>query len=289
MNYENPHIPEGINTTKEHPLKNFGILLIGSLVLIVTLSVVLGISGGWLAGKIPFSAENEIAAMYDVDEDVDDENSPELTQYLQSLTDRISKAQSLPDGMKITAHYINNDTVNAFATLGGHVFVFRGLLEKLPDENTLVTLLGHEIAHVKYRHPIKSLGSGILVSIALSTVTGSTNSDILGSAGLLSSLKFGRDMEQQSDEEAMITLQALYGHLNGGAELFKIFQNMREEMDINEPAEMFSTHPLDENRIANFTQVANSKGWQETGDLTPLPDFFQKALESSLDEDYSTD
>lgn len=274
MNYENPHIPEGINTSEEHPLKNFFILLIGSLVLIVTLSAALGVSGGWIAGKIPFSAENEIAAMYDVNEDVDDESAPELTHYLQSLTDRISKAQNLAEDMKITAHYIDSDTVNAFATLGGHIFIFRGLLEKLPNENTLVTLLGHEIAHVKYRHPIKSLGSGILVSIALSTVTGSTNSDFLGSAGLLSSLKFGRDMEQQSDEEAMITLQVLYGHLNGGAELFKIFQNMREEMDINEPAEMFSTHPLDENRIENFTQVAKDKAWQQTGDLTPLPDFF---------------
>ncbi|MBL1320071.1 MAG: M48 family metallopeptidase [Methylophaga sp.] len=289
MNYENPHIPEGINTSEEHPLKNFFILLIGSVVLIVTLSVVLAVSGGWLASKIPFSAENEIAGMYNVDEDVDDVNAPELTAYLQSLTDQISQAQNLPDEMKITAHYIDSDTVNAFATIGGHVFLFRGLLEKLPNENTLVTLLSHEIAHVKYRHPIKSLGSGILVGIAISTVTGSTNSDLLGSAGLLSSLKFGRDMEQQSDEEAMITLQALYGHLNGGTELFKIFQNMREEMDIDEPVELFSTHPLDEDRIANFTQVAKDKGWLEAGNVTPLPDFFEAALASSEYSDYDID
>ena len=289
MNYENPHIPEGINTSKEHPLKEFAILLIGSVALIVTLSIVLGVGGGWLASKIPFSAEGEIAGLYDISEDVDDENSPELTRYLQDLTTKISEAQSLPEEMKITAHYIDDNTVNAFATLGGHIFIYRGLLEKLPNENALVTLLGHEIAHVKYRHPIRSLGSGILVSIAVTAVTGSTNSDILGSAGLLSSLKFGRDMEQQSDEEAMLTLQTLYGHLNGGAELFKIFQTMREEMDINEPAEMFSTHPLDENRIKNFSQVAASKGWQEVGVLTPFPDFFQQALVSSFDEDANTD
>ena len=180
MKYENPQIPEGINVSQDHPLKNFLILLIGSIVLIVTLSIVLGVSGGWLAGKIPFSAENKIAAMYNVNEDVDDENVPELMIYLQDLTDQISKAQNLTDDMKITVHYINSDTVNAFATLGGHVFLFRGLLEKLPNENTLTMLLAHEIAHVKYRHPIKSLGSGILVGIAISTVTGSTNSDILG-------------------------------------------------------------------------------------------------------------
>lgn len=102
----------------------------------------------------------------------------------------------------------------------------------------------------------------------------------MGEAGLLTVLKFGRDMEQQSDEEAMITLQALYGHLNGGAELFKIFQNMKTEMDIDEPAEMFSTHPLDEDRIKHFTQIAKDKGWQETGGLTPLPDFFNQSLQT---------
>lgn len=289
MNYENPHIPEGINTSKEHPLKEFAILLVGSVVLIVTLSIVLGVSAGWLAGQIPFGTENKIAAIYDIDEDVDDKNAPELTQYLQSLTDKISRAQDLPEDMKITAHYINSDTVNAFATLGGHIFIFRGLLEKLPNENTLVTLLGHEIAHVKFRHPIKSLGRGIVVSIAISAITGNTDTKILGDTGLLTVLKFGRDMEQQSDEEAMNTLHALYGHLNGGAELFNIFHDMRKEMDIAEPAEMFSTHPLDKKRIANFKQVANNKGWQETGELTPLPSFFQAALTSSRSEAYSID
>lgn len=274
MDYENPHIPEGINTSKEHPLKEFYILLVGSIVLIVGITILLTVGGGWLAGKIPFSAETKVASTYNVAEYVDDENSPELTRYLQDLTDQISHTQDLPEDMKITVHYIDNDIVNAFATLGGHIFVFRGLLEKLPNENTLVTLLGHEIAHVKYRHPIKSLGSGILVSMVLLTVTGSTNSDLLGSAGLFSSLKFSRDMEQQSDEEAMISLQALYGHLNGGAELFNIFQTMREEMELNYPSEMFSTHPLDKNRIKHFSTIASNKSWQETGDLTPLPDFF---------------
>jgi predicted Zn-dependent protease len=278
MNYENPHIPEGINTTKEHPLKEFAILLIGSVVLIVGLTAFLSVGGGWLASKLPFSIENKMASIHDIADDVDDTNAPELVVYLQNLADNISKAQNLPDDMHITTHYINSDTVNAFAALGGHIFVFRGLLEKLPNENTLVTLLAHEIAHVKYRHPIRSLGSGILVSMAISAITGNTHSDLLGTAGMISSLKFGRDMEQQSDEEAMITLHALYGHLNGGAELFKIFQHMRDDMNVDEPAELFSTHPLDENRIANFTTIANNNGWQQTGALTPLPDFFKPSL-----------
>lgn len=276
--YQNPKIPEGINTSKEHPLKEFSILLVGTVVLVIAGSFILGFSGSWLAGKIPFSAETKIARMYDVSQHTDSKEYPQLTQYLQKLADAISKAQNLPDKMKITAHYIDNETVNAFATIGGNLFIYRGLLEHVPNENTLVTLLGHEIAHVKYRHPIKSLGRGVAVSILMTTITGSTDSQALGDTGLLTVLKFSREMELQADEEAMFTLHKLYGHINGGAELFQIFQKMRIEMETDEDLELFSTHPLDQDRIDNFSTMAKKHSWQETGDLTALPNFFQDTL-----------
>ena len=278
MNYENPKIPEHINTSREHPLKDFSILLISAVMLVILASFLLGFGGSWLAGKIPFSAENKIVEMYDIAQHTDSKDHPRITQYLQKLADKISIAQNLPAEMKITAHYMDSDTVNAFATLGGNLFIFRGLLEKLPSENSLVTLLGHEIAHVKYRHPIKSFGRGVAVSIAMTAIMGSTDSQVLGDAGMLTVLKFSRDMETQSDEEAMQTLQTMYGHLNGGAKLFEIFHEMRAEMDSEEPAEFFSTHPLDEKRIANFSTVAKKMGWKETGELTPLPDLFKAIL-----------
>lgn len=279
MEYENKQPPEGINTSKQHPFKEFSTLLIAALALVFIATLVLGIGGGWLAGKLPISVENKVAALYDITQHTDTADYPELAKYLQGLADKISVAQNLPPDMHITAHYMDSPTVNAFATLGGNLFIYRGLLEKLPNENTLVTLLGHEIGHVKYRHPIKSLGRGVLVSIAMTAITGSSNTQILGDAGLLTVLKFNRDMEKQSDKEAMKTLHTLYGHLGGGAELFKIFHKMRDSMDADEPAELFSTHPLDQDRIDSFSLVAKQKGWSETGTLTPLPDFFKKAFE----------
>lgn len=276
MEYKNPYIPEDINTSKEHPLKDFSILLIASVVLIVIITFLLSFGGGWLAGKIPFSVETEIAGFYD--EDTDDNETSELTAYLQALTDKISAAQNLPEEMKITVHYLDDDTVNAFATIGGHIFVYRGLLEKLPNENTLVTLLGHEIAHVKYRHPIKSLGSGIIVGIGLAIITGGSDAGVMGETGMLTVLKFGREMEQQSDEEAAYSLYALYGHVNGGAQLFEIFRDLQEEMDASEPYEMFSTHPHNEDRIKHFSIVAENNNWDEAGSVTLFPDFYYAAL-----------
>ena len=281
MEYQNPKLPEN-NVSKEHPIKEFSTLLIGTLVLVVIVSITLSLAGSWLAGLIPYSAEKKVASLYDVSSHSDNERHPKIAAYLQELADKISKAQNLPKEMKITVHYMDSPTMNAFATLGGNVFMFRGLLEKLPNENTLVTLLGHEIAHVKYRHPIRSFGGGIAVAIAMTTISSSVDSTILGDAGLLSTLQFSRKMESQSDLEAMHNLQSIYGHLNGGAELFRIFREARgveSDADSNSKNkkfnEFFSTHPLDEKRINSFNDIAINKGWSEGGELTPLPDFFK--------------
>ncbi len=280
--YSNPKIPEGINTSKEHPLKEFSSLLIGALILIAVVTFVLGFFGSYLAGKIPFSAEVKIASLYDAPGAVSDKTNngdtldkeTRLKIYLQNLADKIAKTQNLPEDMKIIVHYVDGDTVNAFATLGGHLILYRGLLKKLPNENALAMLLGHEIAHVKYRHPIKSMGRGIAAGIAIAAITGSTHSSALGDTGLLTTLHYSRKMEQQSDEEAMETLHALYGHINGGAQLFKEFQKMRIEEDSGESPALFSSHPLDQQRIDNFERMAALKQWKTNGKLTPLPDFF---------------
>lgn len=277
MEYQNPQLPEN-NVSKEHPLNEFSTLLIGTLVLVVVVSISLSLAGSWLAGLIPYSAEKKVASLYNVSQHTDNAEHPEIAAYLQELADKISKSQNLPVEMKITIHYMDSPTMNAFATLGGNVFMFKGLLKKLPNENTLVTLLGHEIAHVKHRHPIRSFGGGIAVAIAMTTIGSNADTTILGDAGLLSTLQFSRKMESQSDLEAMDTLHTMYGHLNGGAQLFRIFRDSRATEDDSSkkgPSEFFSTHPLDEKRITSFKETAQNKDWTETGELTPLPDFFR--------------
>jgi len=272
--YSNPNIPEDINTSKEHPLKEFSVLLIGALVLLVTATIVLGFLGGWLAGKIPFSVEVKITNLYEVPEKEVSSQQQKVQVYLQNLADKIQKTQQMPAEMKITVHYLSGDTLNAFATLGGHVILYRGLLEKMSSENALTMLLAHEIAHVKYRHPIKSLGRGVAASIAISAISGSVDSTALGEAGLLTTLKYTREMEQQSDVEAMHTLNTIYGHIGGGSDLFKEFQKMRDKEDMPEAPAFLSSHPLDQDRIDHFETIANKQHWKLTGKLTPLPAVF---------------
>ena len=254
------------------------------MLFVVVTIVSLGFAAHLLAPFIPFSAEQKIANLFSGQIKTQPEAPANIavTRYLQSMAKRLAVAQSLPDEMKITVHYINDETVNAFATLGGHVFLFRGLLQRTPNENALAMVMAHEIAHIKYRHPIKSLGRGVITGTAIavvsSTVGGDIVSDVLGEAGLLTALKFSREQEQQSDETALNTLAKVYGHVEGANTLFDVLEQVHEADSL--PPEFFSSHPHTGNRIENITAMANKYNWSTTGVITPLPSQFVSWLEN---------
>ncbi len=52
---------------------------------------------------------------------------------------------------------LRSDEVNAFAAPGGFIFITRGLLKSIQNEDQLANVLGHEIAHVAERHGIGAI------------------------------------------------------------------------------------------------------------------------------------
>lgn len=287
MEYHNPEIPEGINTSKEHPLKEFFILVIGVIGLLAVILFSLSLAAEHLAQYVPFSAEQRIAALYENTLPVEKNIHPDdekIQHYLQNLADKLAAAEDLEPGMTINVHYINDDTVNAFATLGGHVMMFRGLLERVPDENTLAMVMAHEIAHIKHRHPIKALGRAVIVGVTIglmSTSMGdSMTSRILGDAGLLTTLKFSRDQETQSDNTAMQAMVNHYGHITGADKLFEILQQEHDDNGFRVP-QFLSTHPLSEQRIQNVNNRSVLAGWSLQQKVTSLPAEFNGWLAGS--------
>lgn len=269
MEYENPEIPEGINTSKAHPVKTFLTLLAGLVVVLLLCAWLLGLSGGYLASKIPYSQEKRLAESYQVAAAPD---TP-LQRYLQQLADRVSIAMALDPSMSISIHYVDEPVENAFATIGGNVFLYRGLLEKLPNENALAMLMAHEIAHVAHRDPIVSAGQSAAISTGMMLLLGGADKSLLGSAGLLTQMNFSRDMETSADEAGLQAVQRIYGHVNGALDLYHVLNDVGGTKTFAEP-EFFSTHPQSGNRIEVLMRLAKAKGWDSRNSKTPLPDTF---------------
>ncbi len=277
MEYSNPKIPEGINSSQEHPLKEFSLLLFGIGLLVGILFIFLATAADYIAPHIPFSIEQQVANQYTQNRPEAAEPSAEAKQinrYLQQLANQLANIQALPEEMPITVHYIEEDTVNAFATLGGHILIFRGLLDEISDENVLAMVMAHEIAHIKHRDPLRGAGRAIIFGLAISMVSMAIGNQVIdqfiSGGGMLTALQYGREQESEADKMALNALHTRYGHIGGATELFEILDTQRNEKGFESP-EFLSTHPESQHRIERIEQIAAAKGWAIEGPRTPLP------------------
>lgn len=267
-----PEIPEGINLSKTHPLVEFGYLVLAVVGSVLAVILVAQLLAGYLVRFISFEMESDLflalapESLYQSTEELDSGKSA----YLQSLADRLAAEMELPSGMTVAVHYDDSDTPNAYATLGGNIVIYQGLIDQLSSENGLAMVVAHEIAHIKHRDPIMSLGRGLVSVIALSLMSGVADSGMVGSivnitgTSLLS--KFSRDQESDADQVAIEAVIGVYGSLEGADEFFITMSEGESELGM----EFFSTHPATDNRIRRIEAAGQPSG-NSVGMLTPLP------------------
>lgn len=270
MEYTNPEIPEGINTTKEHPLKEFLILTLGVFGTIVLAVVILSLLAERLAVYVPFSVEQQLIP----DNFIMTGTDSKMHAYVQDLSDQLAQHLDLPENMQFIIHYSEEPVENAFATIGGHIYIYQGLVDLLPNENALSMVIAHEMAHVYHRHPIIAMGRGVVIGLLLAAISGLSSDYFIGQivtdAGVITLLTFTRDQEQEADNTALALLAAHYGHIAGADELFKTFLKRADENPVTVP-QFLSTHPLSESRINNIHELALINGWDTQGETTSLP------------------
>ncbi|MGI9288086.1 MAG: M48 family metallopeptidase [Pseudomonadales bacterium] len=276
MKYENRQVPEGINVSNEHPLKEFLVLLAGLIVIIIAVVFVLAILAQYMAPLIPFSTEQKLLSKIETawqESEPASKHDKKVQQYLQELGANLAAEMDLPEAMQLNIRYSKDKTVNAYATLGGNVMMYRGMLRNLPHENAVAMVLAHEIAHIKLRHPIVAAGRGITVALALASVTGLSDNGLIAGLinqiGLTSTLGFSRRQESNADKEALRALQKHYGHVNGAEVLFQV---LGEHSAMISPA-FLSTHPGSKQRIQRIKDFAQEHA--SGGDVTALPNFLQ--------------
>lgn len=259
MSYENPPLPEGINVSGQsvvRELLRFGAALV---LIVAAFGATVHSGGGWLARKIPFATElswvGDTVVGVDI-ADASDAHAKSIQTYLEDLTTQVAAHMQLPEGMRVHVHYSESEAPNAFATLGGHIVVTRGLYQLMPSENALATVIAHEIAHVRARDPIAAIGGATSLALLVAVIGG----DASGLAPQIArgvQLGYSRHAESLADEGAIAALKARYGHAGGASSVFEALAGTRLSM-LNVPT-LLSTHPLDDARIERMRLAA--QGW----------------------------
>lgn len=157
----------------------------------------------------------------------------------------------------------NDPTANAFALPGGKVGVNTGMFDVAKNQDQLAAVLGHEIAHVVFRHSNERASTSTLADTGLSVVnayvganaTASSSKLIMSALGLGAQvgvlLPFSRKHESEADTYGQ-QLMAKAGFDPAAA--VTLWRNMDQASKGQRPPQWLSTHPDPTNRIARLAE-----------------------------------
>ncbi|AFY36674.1 peptidase M48 Ste24p [[Leptolyngbya] sp. PCC 7376] len=80
-------------------------------------------------------------------------NNTKVVNYIEEIGERLA-ANSRRPGIDYRFFVVDDDSINAFATMGGYTYVNTGLIEAAANEAELASVIGHEIAHIEEKHSI---------------------------------------------------------------------------------------------------------------------------------------
>jgi predicted Zn-dependent protease len=149
-------------------------------------------------------------------------------------------------------HVINDpDTVNAFATPGGYIYVYTGLLFYLDGEDEIAGVLGHEIAHADLRHSTQQMQQERRRKILGRLRRG--DKDALNQ---LLGLRHSRSDEAEADRASVTYLCGTDYDAAGAAGFFEKL----EAEGGRTPPQFLSTHPSPDNRVQEIEEEARTQG-----------------------------
>ncbi len=158
-----------------------------------------------------------------------------------------------------------NKEPNAFALPGGKVGVYTGILEITRDEAGLAAVLGHEVGHVAARHAGERLSEQLALSgaatglaIGLGGETSRTRDLSMIAFGVGTTLgavlPHSRMQESEADRIGLIYMAKAGYPPREAIAFWQRFQEFNRKRG-GKPPVFLSTHPADEQRIANLRQL----------------------------------
>ena len=148
----------------------------------------------------------------------------------------------------------DDNTLNAFCTPGGYIYVFTGIIKYLDNEDDLAGVMGHEIGHADQRHSTDALVKQQTAGVVLQLLSGGNPGLITKILTNLTFLQYSRCHEKESDEASVTYLSGTGYRCNGAA---RFFEKIQAEGGTRTP-EFLSTHPDPGNRVEAINNKAKS-------------------------------
>lgn len=210
----------------------------------------------------PLSEEEEVAAGRAAAEEI--EKGLELlsddlvTSYISDLGQSVA-ARSARNTLTYRFTVVNTSEINAFALPGGFIYINRGLIEAADNEDELVGVLGHEIAHVVARHGAEQVQRAAYANLGLSVLGSILGNGAGAQVGKVAAematagtfMRFTRDAEREADRLGAENVVSVGRDPLGMITFFEKLGALRDGQ-ANAVERFFASHPNPDERISNI-------------------------------------
>lgn len=230
------------------------------LVILTALAGLSGCSGNLISTKQEVKIGQQAARQVEQEYIVD--TSSEDAVRVRRLGERLLPHSDQRPGVPYTFSVIDRDRrsgkseVNAVSLPGGPVYVFRGLIDVVgDDDDALACVIGHEIGHINARHITKQYTKQQELGLALGVILQGQSELAYQLANLgfqLTSLQFSRDDEYEADRRGLSYAYKAGFDPNG---MIRFFQKLATLEKGGGSPEFLRTHPVTKSRIARAQAI----------------------------------
>jgi predicted Zn-dependent protease len=173
-----------------------------------------------------------------------------------------------PDLKDWRVHVIDDPkTVNAFATTGGDLYVYSGLILLADDGAELAGVIAHEIGHVALYHVqrqmVDAVGLEALAALALGKNPGVASQLVAGVGGKMAMLANSRGDEKQADDWGVVHANEAGYDPRG---LVRFFEKLQaQEGHAPQALRWLSDHPTTPSRIQDIESEIQRNQLHATG------------------------
>ncbi|MBD2692780.1 M48 family metallopeptidase [Anabaena catenula] len=176
----------------------------------------------------------------------------QLNSYVEQIGRRLAANSARPN-IPYTFQVVEDKAVNAFATVGGFLYVNTGLLEAADNEAELASVIGHEMGHIEGQHLVKQMRQRAIAS-GVATATGLSRSQAVGiGVDLALNRPRSRQDEYDADSRGLAVLtRAGYSQLA----MVSFMQKLQGRSSV---PTFLSTHPGASDRVKALQRQINSQ------------------------------
>ena len=202
-------------------VSSMGILFQGAMFIFILFGVFylfLLLLPGLAADLTPVSFESYLVKKFSWD--MNTKNKLETQPLFEKLKSNLPEALQ-----KVEVSAIRMSQENAYALPGNQILITQGFLDKAVYESEKLFVLAHELGHLHYRHPLKSVYRTFLGQIVMGLL--GNQFSVVGLTSKITSLHFNRAEEKEADLYAVELLQRSTGNLK---EAFHFFKRMKKKI-----------------------------------------------------------